>query len=71
MWLAGCVGPSNWMKIGRNSLCPCGSEMKYKRCCLATSRQATILEKAQLEIAEAQLRQAEDRSQSTRPHLGS
>ncbi|MEM1204573.1 MAG: SEC-C domain-containing protein [Acidobacteriota bacterium] len=24
------------MSIGRNELCPCGSGLKYKRCCLVT-----------------------------------
>ncbi len=29
------VGPGNQRKkVGRNSLCPCGSGIKYKRCCL-------------------------------------
>nr|WP_249308398.1 SEC-C metal-binding domain-containing protein [Lederbergia citrea] len=22
------------LKIGRNDLCPCGSQKKYKKCCL-------------------------------------
>ena len=24
--------PSTWGKVGRNDLCPCGSEKKYKHC---------------------------------------
>ncbi len=30
-------------KIGRNSLCPCGSGKKYKNCCLNKSKKATSL----------------------------
>lgn len=26
-------------KIGRNEPCPCGSEKKYKKCCLITERE--------------------------------
>ena len=26
--------PAQSLKIGRNELCPCGSEKKYKKCCL-------------------------------------
>ncbi len=28
-------------KIGRNDLCPCGSGLKYKRCCLRTKKAAS------------------------------
>jgi hypothetical protein len=27
-------------KIGRNTLCPCGSGLKYKKCCLQASEEA-------------------------------
>ncbi|MFT6908554.1 MAG: hypothetical protein ACJAS1_005256 [Oleiphilaceae bacterium] len=29
------------MKIGRNEICPCGSNLKYKSCCLATESPST------------------------------
>jgi uncharacterized protein YecA (UPF0149 family) len=29
-------------KIGRNDPCPCGSGLKFKRCCLHSSRQSPI-----------------------------
>ena len=32
-------------KIGRNSLCRCGSNVKYKNCCLEKERQAMTEEK--------------------------
>ncbi len=28
------------VKIGRNTLCPCGSGLKYKKCCLQASEEA-------------------------------
>ena len=30
------------MKIGRNDLCPCGSEKKYKKCCLEKDEKDNI-----------------------------
>ena len=27
------------MKIGRNQLCPCGSGLKYKKCCLNKTKE--------------------------------
>ncbi len=30
-------------KVRRNSLCPCGSGKKYKRCCLSIERQNAVL----------------------------
>jgi hypothetical protein len=47
------------MKIGRNSLCPCGSGKKYKRCCLERQSPMAIPERIRLEIAGAQRREAE------------
>lgn len=39
-------------KIGRNDPCPCGSGMKFKKCCDAPTRQASLtLEQFQKEIA--------------------
>lgn len=32
-------------KIGRNDLCPCGSGLKYKNCCLKTGKYEAIIEK--------------------------
>lgn len=29
------------MKVGRNDPCPCGSERKFKKCCLRTSHEQT------------------------------
>lgn len=34
------------MKIGRNDLCPCGSGLKYKKCCLADPAQAREVTRA-------------------------
>ena len=31
-------------KIGRNALCPCGSEKKYKKCCLSIAEAAKVQE---------------------------
>jgi len=30
-------------RIGRNQKCPCGSEKKYKKCCLVTERELARL----------------------------
>jgi hypothetical protein len=39
-------------KIGRNELCPCGSGLKYKRCCLQQKREAdTVSPVQQLKIS--------------------
>lgn len=32
------------MKIGRNDFCPCGSGLKYKKCCLKYEKKSTTLE---------------------------
>jgi hypothetical protein len=47
------------MKIGRNSLCPCGSGKKYKKCCLNKPREKSIPEGASRQFAEMQRREAE------------
>lgn len=30
----GVSGPRNSSKVGRNEPCPCGSGLKFKRCCI-------------------------------------
>ncbi len=41
------------MKISRNSLCPCGSGKKYKKCCISSSSQLTdILSTGNLPFSE-------------------
>jgi hypothetical protein len=35
-------------KVGRNELCPCGSNLKAKRCCLATPERRTTTPRATL-----------------------
>jgi hypothetical protein len=47
------------MKIGRNSLCPCGSGKKYKKCCLGKARAASIPVGALQQFTEMQRREAE------------
>lgn len=37
------------IKLGRNSLCPCGSGLKYKHCCLAKDEERDIEEKERAE----------------------
>lgn len=32
------------MKIGRNDLCPCGSGLKYKKCCLNKKEKLGLFE---------------------------
>ena len=39
------------MKIGRNDLCPCGSGLKYKKCCMKT-KSTTDSEKKELSVNE-------------------
>jgi hypothetical protein len=34
--------PSRNAKLGRNDLCPCGSQLKYKKCCLPTEQKELI-----------------------------
>lgn len=34
--------PSRNAKLGRNDLCPCGSQLKYKKCCLLTEQKELI-----------------------------
>ena len=29
-------------KIGRNSMCPCGSGLKYKHCCLSKDEESAL-----------------------------
>jgi hypothetical protein len=46
------------MKLGRNDPCPCGSGKKYKKCCLADDREAslrrtTVIEPSASSVAEA------------------
>ena len=31
------------LKIGRNDLCPCGSKIKYKKCCMEKDQAAGIV----------------------------
>lgn len=38
-------------RIGRNELCPCGSGIKYKRCCLRQQAQAAATPMGQLKIS--------------------
>lgn len=47
------------MKINRNEPCPCGSGLKYKKCCLG-SQEISLLEKAQSDL-ESLERQVKDR----------
>jgi len=35
------AGGAGWRGVGRNDPCPCGSGMKYKRCCMPTRKSAT------------------------------
>lgn len=32
----------DYPKIGRNDKCPCGSGLKYKKCCLRTGKYETV-----------------------------
>ena len=34
-------------KIGRNTLCPCGSKKKYKKCCISKKRIKILKERRQ------------------------
>jgi len=60
-------------KIGRNSMCPCGSGLKYKHCCLskdeesALEQQETAASKAENVIGGSQtiFRHAIDRANRT------
>ena len=39
-------------KIGRNDVCPCGSEKKYKKCCLETQHNQLLKQREIKEITE-------------------
>ncbi len=36
--------PSEWLRVGRNEPCPCGSGNKFKKCCLPAVREAAAAE---------------------------
>ena len=40
------------LKIGRNDLCPCGSGLKYKKCCLGKEKPAPLSEEIKEKIYE-------------------
>lgn len=41
------------MKTGRNEPCPCGSGLKYKKCCLRASAPAAVIELSPVELVAA------------------
>ncbi len=47
------------MKVSRNALCPCGSKMKYKKCCLAQDEKTAAEERRKSAEAEERRRLAE------------
>jgi SEC-C motif-containing protein len=44
------------MKTGRNDPCPCGSGLKYKKCCLLASTSADVIELSPAQLVEARAR---------------
>jgi len=46
-------------KIGRNEPCWCGSDLKYKKCCLLTEREYQAAVQAEAETRDSQPRQRE------------
>ena len=34
-------------RISRNNLCPCGSRLKYKKCCFKTDKEKTLIQNLQ------------------------
>ncbi len=52
------------MSIGRNALCPCGSGLKYKKCCLKrVSAEAQLYLPAERSSAITKLNRFADRSE--------
>ena len=41
------------MKIGRNEPCPCGSGLKYKKCCLLPSAPSAVIDLSPAQLVEA------------------
>ncbi len=44
------------MKTGRNEPCPCGSGLKYKKCCLLASAAPSMIELTPVQLVEARAR---------------
>lgn len=56
-------------KIGRNSPCPCGSNLKYKKCCLTRDRaaSATAAEQEQKIYVSREIEKIQERAAARKP----
>ena len=57
-------------KVGRNKPCPCGSGKKYKKCCLAEDRAATISDRAPSTLHELDQRLVEQMMRHAQRRFG-
>lgn len=46
-------------KIGRNDICPCGSEKKYKKCCMEEGKKSASSNITTVDFKWRQIRQLE------------